>query len=324
MSEMVPDTRPASPRAARGRGAKPTQGRGSVRPSWQEPSEPGATSALTIPLRSKSLTTGLVVAEEAVAEEDVVTALFDRARSQRLTPTMPVATFSRLPQKSRAVAPSSAPPTVNTGPDASDLAIPIFVEMDPVSVDAPPPAKRPSHLPLTVIAALLTLVASTLTALVVGKVWTRSGQAERAEASARVTQGQLLAPSPAPTVEPTFSIASLPLLTETPAPTAQPDEDGPKRSSAPTRKWRARRVGGQVSAAPRPEATPPGYLTVACVPRCDRITASGRPLGPSPVVRAALPPGDYVLTLRAEGKTPRVVPVQILAGQTVARRIPMD
>jgi hypothetical protein len=66
-----------------------------------------------------------------------------------------------------------------------------------------------------------------------------------------------------------------------------------------------------------------GFLTIVCDPFCDQVEASNRPLGASPVVRAALPEGAHGVTLRRAGVVKRIS-VQIVAGQTTARRVKMD
>lgn len=66
-----------------------------------------------------------------------------------------------------------------------------------------------------------------------------------------------------------------------------------------------------------------GYLTILCVPGCDAVTAGGRNLGPSPVVRTALPPGQHGIGLHA-GSVKKSLTVMIVPGQTAARRVTMD
>ncbi|MBK7580810.1 MAG: serine/threonine protein kinase [Myxococcales bacterium] len=67
----------------------------------------------------------------------------------------------------------------------------------------------------------------------------------------------------------------------------------------------------------------PGFLTVMCVPGCDSVTAGGRNLGPSPIIRAALPPGPHGVRLR-RSSTKKSFAVTIVSGQTTARRVQMD
>jgi hypothetical protein len=74
---------------------------------------------------------------------------------------------------------------------------------------------------------------------------------------------------------------------------------------------------------PAPGKGEPGFLTVVCDPFCDSVSAAGRNLGPSPVVRAALPPGSHGVTLRRSGSPTKSIGVTIVSGQTTARRVKM-
>lgn len=195
---------------------------------------------------------------------------------------------------------------------------------------------------IAVIAAATTLIALTLTALVVLKI-TESPKDEQPRAN-----GTQLPPPPSlpPTVAGTVPGAA-PSITVVPVPTAAPvptmegavnPESLPKEAAkAPTP---APGPAPVAAAGPKPTpasggapapvekpATPgkgePGFLTVMCVPACDSVTAGGRSLGPSPVVRAALPPGNHGVGLRA-GSKKKSLSVTITSGQTTARRVTMD
>ncbi|HEU4404922.1 MAG TPA: serine/threonine-protein kinase [Polyangiaceae bacterium] len=81
---------------------------------------------------------------------------------------------------------------------------------------------------------------------------------------------------------------------------------------------------------PKPDTEPAeidivadGYLSVQCVPSCTAISAEKHELGPSPVVRAPLPPGTYRLMLKGNGKT-KVVEVAITSGQSSPLRVSME
>jgi eukaryotic-like serine/threonine-protein kinase len=81
-------------------------------------------------------------------------------------------------------------------------------------------------------------------------------------------------------------------------------------------------------ASPRAEATEvdvvaDGYLSVQCVPTCTSLAAEAHDLGPSPVVRAPLPPGNYRLFARGNGKT-KVLEVAIASGQSSPVRVSME
>jgi serine/threonine-protein kinase len=123
--------------------------------------------------------------------------------------------------------------------------------------------------------------------------------------------------APVPTMEGAVNPESLPKETAK-ASTPQPAAGGAPKPSPYT---------GGGSPAPAPAPAPgkgePGFLTVMCVPACDSVTAGGRSLGPSPVVRAALPPGNHGVGLRA-GSKKKSLSVTITSGQTTARRVTMD
>ncbi|MCC6646415.1 MAG: serine/threonine protein kinase [Polyangiaceae bacterium] len=67
-----------------------------------------------------------------------------------------------------------------------------------------------------------------------------------------------------------------------------------------------------------------GYLTVVCNPYCDSVTAGGRSLGPSPVVKAPLPAGPARVTLRKSGMAAKMLQVTIVAGETTPLRVKME
>ncbi len=82
--------------------------------------------------------------------------------------------------------------------------------------------------------------------------------------------------------------------------------------------------------APKPEPKPAeidivadGYLSLQCVPGCNSVSADAHELGPSPIVRAALPPGTYRVLLKGNGKT-KVVEVAIASGQSSPMRVSME
>ena len=67
-----------------------------------------------------------------------------------------------------------------------------------------------------------------------------------------------------------------------------------------------------------------GFLTVVCNPFCDSVIAAGKNLGPSPVLKVPLPPGQHRVTLRKSGSPPKVMSVVIVSGQTSPLRVKMD
>ena len=66
-----------------------------------------------------------------------------------------------------------------------------------------------------------------------------------------------------------------------------------------------------------------GYLTLVCNPFCDEIMDGGRSLGPSPVVRERVAPGEHRLTLLRQGIAPKLVSVLIRPGEATATRVTM-
>lgn len=71
------------------------------------------------------------------------------------------------------------------------------------------------------------------------------------------------------------------------------------------------------------EAGRPGFLALTCSPSCDLVYTGLYNLGASPIAHAALPPGDYRVTLR-RGKSTKVISVSIVSGQTASHFVPMD
>ena len=73
-------------------------------------------------------------------------------------------------------------------------------------------------------------------------------------------------------------------------------------------------------AAPAEE---PGYLVIVCTPSCDEITEEGKSLGPTPLLKVPIAPGQHKLALRS-GVAKRELNVKIVSGQTTAERVAMD
>lgn len=73
-----------------------------------------------------------------------------------------------------------------------------------------------------------------------------------------------------------------------------------------------------------PDAGTTAYLTLMCIPGCDSVTVDGKNLGPSPIVRAELPPGVHGVVLRSAHKKTVTLAVTLAPGQRAARRILME
>jgi hypothetical protein len=59
-----------------------------------------------------------------------------------------------------------------------------------------------------------------------------------------------------------------------------------------------------LDAPPRPGPPGPhGYLSVICVPGCERVSVDGVPIGPSPLFKYAVTPGTHNLTLECPGQS---------------------
>ncbi len=286
-----------------------------------------------------------VMHDYAAEDEDLVTTVMDIEEESHTISTV------HEPAKSRQPAPSPddaivVAPTLLLGDHSAQRAMPAatgtirhigYPEASYPLPTAPPSLQHPeqqrSNVLIAVIAAATTLIALTLTALVVLRI-TDSPKDQKTATAAPVT-----APTPTPTPSPTTIPTAAPVVTAAPTPTAtteavNPDSlpkeapvatptPAPPTGPTPKPAWTP-------TAAPTPKppvATTgkgePGYLTVMCVPGCDSVSAGGRSLGPSPVVRAALPPGNHGVGLRY-GSVKKSLGVTIVSGQTTARRVTME
>ncbi|MBW2528017.1 MAG: serine/threonine protein kinase [Deltaproteobacteria bacterium] len=66
---------------------------------------------------------------------------------------------------------------------------------------------------------------------------------------------------------------------------------------------------------------PPGYVTIFCIPACDQVITGGRALGPSPVVRAKLPPGEHEVVLKRRGFADKAITLRVVSDQLTHRRV---
>lgn len=168
---------------------------------------------------------------------------------------------------------------------------------------SPPPRPAALRTALFALAAALTLAAAVA---MVSR--TRSAPAPAAVAEAVAPSKPGLAPP-----EPQSQPGSLPVAPALPSVPAPPAARPPSPELVDP--W------AQGTSRPPPAPTPGvGHLTVACIPFCDRVIAGGKNLGPSPVIKAALPAGRVNLELR-RGAIRRALSVQIVAGETRTVRI---
>ncbi len=160
-------------------------------------------------------------------------------------------------------------------------------------------------------------------------------------------RGMLPGPSPEPAPSQTAAVPSVVTPSATaPMTAAAPTQSAPPAATATTTATAASTAApttaktaktsatqpatGGVPTGATPTAKPPagggepGFLTVVCTPFCDSVVASGRNLGPSPVVRVPLPPGQYSVILRRTGGATKVIPVTIVSGQVASQRVPMN
>jgi len=172
-----------------------------------------------------------------------------------------------------------------------------------------PSRGRQSHILIAITAAATTLIALSLSALVITQLM--SNQHETASAPPAVSPGPPIAPPPRPALDEPIDPSTLP--TE-PLPGA----------AEPMVERRALKERARATLQPRARASTAGYLTLVCDPFCDSVIAAGKNLGPSPVVRALLPAGDHSVTLRRKDHPSKTIVMTIVSGQTTARRVKMD
>lgn len=197
-----------------------------------------------------------------------------------------------------------------------------------------PPQKDSRSLLVAVIAATTTLIALALTVLVVLKLLEKPPEQSVVVSGAPTqtaqapTQPTAIAAPPAvtATAEPT-PVASATASAETLDPTSLAEEKKPETAGSPPPSTAARVPGPMPTATSKPPPAAkaePGFLTVVCDPACDSVSAGGRSLGPSPVVRAQLAPGAYGVGLRRKGAASKSLSVTIVSGKTSAHRVKMD
>ncbi len=247
--------------------------------------------------------------------------------------TASISTAVHVPPKSYEPAPQPAAPVVVSEPPPAQLAptpAPAVAQQQPQVIYSQPPPKDSRSLMIAVIAATTTLAALALTALVVLKVLEKPAAAPvptvatvQAPAAPTTAPAPTAAPEPPATTTATASAAPTP-ESETLDPTSLPEEKKPETPTATGNGSPApARVPGPL---PQKEVAPkadPGFLTVVCDPACDSVSANGRNLGPSPVVRASLPPGNYGVSLRRKGSPSKSISVTITSGKTTAQRVNM-
>jgi eukaryotic-like serine/threonine-protein kinase len=109
-----------------------------------------------------------------------------------------------------------------------------------------------------------------------------------------------------------------------PARTAALPGPDPASGPAPRISSREARVGSASMARAMASATAPGFLTLDTTP-WSAVSASGAPLGQTPLVKVELPPGQHLLELTNEelGIATSIL-VEIASGVTTVRRIGLE
>ena len=144
------------------------------------------------------------------------------------------------------------------------------------------------------------------------------------------TETQTAVPTPAP--PPTETAAAAPSdSAPAPEPSATAAATGAP-SATPTAPKPTPTSTGGTAPTPVPSSTAstatagkeePGFLTIVCTPYCDDVVDQGRSLGPSPVVRVAVKPGQHRITLKRSGQPNKVISVIVVSGQVTAQRVSM-
>ncbi len=202
---------------------------------------------------------------------------------------------------------------------------PVFAQPTPTAEPRPARGKGPLVAALVAVGLLAAgLIAVVVVLLLRGKEPTTPAASDPAIASA--------APAPSPVATAAGPTASA-IATATAAPTASA---APTATTAPVNptslpdKPEKKPVITAPTATATHEKKPDapaggtGYLTVVCNPFCESVTANGRSLGPSPVVKAPLPAGSVRVTLRKSGLATKSLQVNIVAGETTPLRVKME
>jgi eukaryotic-like serine/threonine-protein kinase len=188
---------------------------------------------------------------------------------------------------------------------------------------------------IALIAAATTLIALALTALVILKLVEKP---EPAAVTPANTAPGTIVPTPPPTPKvlpapPPQTVVEPPATAQRPPEKAEPlnPEQLPTEKKPTTAQKSVAAPGPNTGAKPVPPPpttattkAEPGFLTLVCDPFCDSVSAGGRNLGPSPVVKKSLPAGNHGVTLRRSGSPTKSISVTIVSGQTTSRRVKMD
>jgi serine/threonine-protein kinase len=243
--------------------------------------------------------------------------------------------------------PSSSATPYGYGPPPSPPAMPYGAPLQPppppgfVAAAPPPPVPDRRAMPtmaveasrarssgplLAILAAAAVVTALGVAALVVLRVKGGSKDSGGDTTASRSPDGLASADPPAPpkSADPVAAAPPPPATTSAAPPTISLSSLPPSGTTPPA--GTTPPTGGGTKKDPKdpPASADNGFLTVVCNPFCDSVSAAGRNLGPSPVLKAPLPPGQHRVTLRKSGSSPKVMSVIIVSGQTSPLRVKMD
>lgn len=222
---------------------------------------------------------------------------------------------SRSRSASRSINQPNEPATLSTVHDLQG-----FLGTPPVPMAVAPPSRRKSRSPILLPLFMFLAAAGGAGAVI-------------------LTGGSRAAPAPAPAVPsappaitaqpleehvlPVMSaIAPEPVTSAVPVVAAKPEAGYDKSAKSKSRDAKSESEGGKRETAPAPaEASEKGFLTLDTFP-WTKVLLNGRVLGTTPLIKSALPPGTYTLSLEnPDEKISEHTTVTIKAGETVSKRI---
>ena len=167
---------------------------------------------------------------------------------------------------------------------------------------------------LIAVVALTALCVIGIGALVYFKLRARSAVHASAESAAAASASATAAAAPAGAIAAAASATAAPAA---PSGTASSDA-APAASAAAAPAGTGQGAAGSKSGSKEE----PGFLTVVCNPYCDDVIDQGKSLGPSPVVRYSVAPGQHRITVKKSGQT-KVVSAIVVSGQLTTQRVSM-
>ncbi len=172
-------------------------------------------------------------------------------------------------------------------------------------------AKRAGRQSLAVLVALAVLTAvcvAGLATILYLKLVAAPAIAADTEPAPSAAPGAVAQRAPGTGVATSAPVVVTARSTATPAATTAPVQGGPLPVSPAT--------------ATKP-AEEPGYLTIICKPFCDDVRRGGESLGPSPIVKSPVPPGQHRVVLVRAGSPDKVISVLVASGEVHKETITM-